>query len=84
MSDEHSFEIPVVYKNQELAIPARLQLLGYTYRIVAVIGGVELYFERDDSGAFRAVLANESTGTTSVPDTALLQAMAIALNELFA
>jgi len=81
---DNQFEIPVNYRNQDLLVPATLQVMGYTYRIVASLGEVELYFERDDAGDFRAILAPETPATAKVPDAGLVQAVTEALSELLA
>lgn len=81
---DQDFEIPIVYKNKEMTIPAVLQVQGYTYRIEALVEGVALYFERDDAGAFRALLPPDTPATTKLPETGLIQAITESLNGLLA
>ncbi len=78
------FEIPVTYKNNDLLIPAALQVQGYTYRIEATVAGVPLYFERDDAGEFRALLPQETPAHIKLPETGLVAAIAESLNSLLA
>lgn len=52
---EHSFELPVTYKNAELLLPGRLVAFTYSYKFYIMVNDIELIFERDDNGAFRVV-----------------------------
>jgi signal-transduction protein with cAMP-binding, CBS, and nucleotidyltransferase domain len=40
------FEIPVLYKGQELLFPARLLIVGYVHKFVVTIDKQEFFFER--------------------------------------
>lgn len=79
---DNNFEIPLHYRNQDLVIPATLVVQGYTYRIEAELEGVLFYFERDDSGDFRAILPQDTPAQQKLPPTELIQAVAQALDEL--
>jgi hypothetical protein len=81
---DQQFEIPVNFKNNDLLIPAVLQVQGYTYRIEAMVDGVALYFERDDAGEFRALLPQETPANLKLPETGLVAAIAESLNSLLA
>jgi hypothetical protein len=81
---DQEFEIPVNYKNKDLLIPAALQVQGYTYRIETIVADVTLYFERDDSGEFRALLPPETPADVKLPETGLVAAVAESLNSLLA
>ena len=78
---EEGFEISVPYKNEELLIPARLLMQGFTYKIEAIINGRVVWFEPDEERNFRAILPPDSDMETTPPDAALLQAVATALQE---
>ena len=78
---EEGFDISVPYKNGEVMIPVRLLSQGYTYKIEAVVNGTVVWFEPDEERNFRAILPPEETANTSMPDGALLQAIALALQE---
>lgn len=52
---EDDFLLTVNDKGQETSYTARLLMQGYTYKIIVTIGAVEVYFEPDDAGSFRAV-----------------------------
>lgn len=79
---DNNFEIPLTYRNKELVIPASLVVQGYTYRIEAELEGVLFYFERDDSGDFRAILPPDIPQQQKLPETGLIQAVTEALNQL--
>ena len=79
---DQEFEIPLTYRNQQLLVPAQLRVQGYTYRIEAMVEGVTLYFERDDSGDFRAIVPAETPADAKLPETALVQAVTEALASL--
>ena len=81
---EQTFEIPVHYKQKDLLIPAGLQVQGYTYRIEAMINEVLIYFEKDDSGEFRALLPPETPATARLPEHGLIEAVAASLTVLLA
>ena len=81
---DENFEIPVSYKDKDLLIPAMLQVQGYTYRIETLVEGITLYFERDDSGDFRALLPQDTPAAAKLPETALIAAVAASLNALLA
>jgi hypothetical protein len=74
------FTIPVHYKGADREFEARLQTLGYTHRFLVMIDGTEVIFERDEERNFRAIIPPDHRGKT--PDTALLQAITVAINEL--
>ena len=80
---EDSFTIPVVYQGKELELEAQLLRMGYTYKIKVFTGdGVEVIFEKDDEGNFRAVLpAGTEEKIKNRMDIALLQQIAETLTE---
>jgi hypothetical protein len=53
------FTITVSYKGKEQDFDVTLKVLGFTHRFYLVIDGTELFFERDDEGAFRAIVPPE-------------------------
>lgn len=72
------FELTVQYHTRQLSFPARLLMMGYTYKIEVDVKGVKVLFEPDEERNFRAV-AEESQRQNV--DVALLQAIAIALQQ---
>jgi hypothetical protein len=52
---EEPFVIEVNYKGVERAFEARLQVFGYSHRFHVDVEGVEVLFERDEEGSYRAM-----------------------------
>jgi len=72
--------IPVEYAGMELEFEARIQVWQYGHRFFVPVDGVELVFERDDSGEYRALTPEGYTG--KLPDRGLVQAIAEVLDRL--
>jgi hypothetical protein len=70
-----SFELPVAYKGQELSFRARLVTTGFAPRFVVLVNEVEITFERDDNGEFRALLPYANEYSDHLLEKALLQAI---------
>ena len=79
---DEPFIITVNYKGIEREFEARLQVLGYTHRFHVAVEGTETLFERDEEGNYRAIIPPENTG--KIPDTALLQIIAQAIERILA
>ena len=72
--------IPVEYAGAEREFEARVQVWQYGHRFFVDVEGVELVFERDDSGQYRALTPEGYTG--KLPDRGLVQAIAEVLDGL--
>lgn len=79
---EEPFVIDVNYKGMARAFEARLQVYGYSHRFHVDVGGVEILFERDEEGSYRAMVPDP--GTVKVPESGLLQAIAEAIERILA
>lgn len=79
---EDLFLIPVNYKGVERNFEASLQVLGYTHRFHVAVDGVDVIFERDEEGSYRAVIPPETPGKP--PATELLQEIARAIEQILA
>jgi len=79
---EEPFVITVNYKGVEREFEARLQVFGYSHRFHVAIDGVEVLFERDEEGSYRAILPPENVG--KAPDTGLLQSVAAEIERILA
>ncbi|MBE7169235.1 MAG: hypothetical protein INR73_01510 [Williamsia sp.] len=74
---EEPFTLPVSYKGKEQDYEAQLELRGYTYRIRVTVEGQDVYYERDEEGAFRAIIPTDAPSKeTRIPEAGLLQAIA--------
>ncbi|HEY4061187.1 MAG TPA: hypothetical protein VGM30_04765 [Puia sp.] len=79
---DEPFLIAVDYKGKQLEFEARLQVLGYTHRFWVGVDAVEVVFERDEEGNYRAIIPPETKG--KIPDSGLLQAIAGAIEKILA
>jgi len=77
---EQVVHIPVDYQGVEREFEARVQVWQYGHRFFVQVEGVELVFERDDSGEYRALAPEGYTG--KLPDRGLVQAIAEVLDAL--
>ena len=59
---EDSFDLPVVYKGEEVLFPARLLQTGYTHRFEVDIYGTPIYFEPDEERNYRALVDTDGEG----------------------
>ena len=56
--EENNFEIPVVYKGQEMIFQAQLLDFGYIRKIKIEVNCQEVFIEKDDEGNYRAILGD--------------------------
>ncbi|HEY8968911.1 MAG TPA: hypothetical protein VIM64_07455 [Puia sp.] len=77
---EQVVHIPVDYQGVEREFEAHVQVWQYGRRFFVQVEGVELAFERDDSGEYRALAPEGYTG--KLPDRGLVQAIAEVLDAL--
>ena len=80
---DEGFEIPLTYLGKEMALPARLLAYGHSYKIEVTVQEMLVHFERDDEGAWRALISNDDLDQNKTIDRGLLQAVAASLDELF-
>ena len=80
MDDE--FYIPVAYKGQQLNFPARLISAGYEYKIQVTVDDNPLLYEKDDDGAWRALISLEKAQSNI--DIELLKAIALSIDKILA
>lgn len=79
MLDE-PFDLPVTYKDQELTFSTTLRQAGYIHRFEVAVHGEDVLFERDEEGAYRAIVGPDAD--TDNLDVALLQAIAEAIQDV--
>lgn len=74
---EEPFTLRVAYKGQEQDYEAQLQLRGYSYQIRVTVEDIGVLYERDEEGAFRAIIpADAVEKNAKLPEAGLLQAIA--------
>ena len=77
---EEEFEIPVVYKNQQLLFKARRVIMGsYTQKIQVDVYGTEVFFEVDEERNYRAYIDPTNQQAIDKADKDLLQQIAEAI-----
>jgi hypothetical protein len=69
-----SFDLPVLFKGEEILFPARLHQYGYTYRFEVYVGDIVIYFEKDEEGGYRAL--TDAPQLQNQVDPELMQAIA--------
>lgn len=61
------FNLPIVYRGEELELKARFERWGYTHRMAVLIGETTVTFEPDEEGSYRAMgTGNVETGLLEV------------------
>lgn len=76
---DETFELPVHFNGQNLLLPAQLQALGYSHRILVTIKDQTVIFEPDEERNYRAVSSDQE----KIPDLQLVQAIATTIESLF-
>lgn len=76
---EHFFELPVMYKGEELSFNGRLVTFGYVYKFHIMVNGHELVLEKDDDENYRVLAAD---GINKLIDVALIEAIIKTLESL--
>ena len=76
-----SLILPVTYKGKELEFPLQIVPQGYTYRFIVLIETVEVIFEQDEQGAFRAI-ANHAHEPKHLPERGLLEAITVVIQSM--
>lgn len=74
MEDEQ-LTLPVIYKGKELSFPLKIVPQGYVYRFVVQINDIEVIYEKDDEGAYRAIISKPDEQVGKLPERELLQAI---------
>jgi hypothetical protein len=73
-------EIPVEVRGAERTFVAQVQAWRYGVRFLVDVDGVEVVLERDDAGAFRAILPEGFAG--KMPDMEIVSAIIEVLSAL--
>ena len=79
---DETFEIPVLYRGQELLFPARLLALGYVHKFLVTIEGQDFFFEPDNNGEYRALVDPLYQGDAKKLDVELFRAIAEAIESI--
>lgn len=75
-----TFNLTVNYKGEDRDFETELQAWGYAHRFLVKVEGIDVFFERDEEGHYRAVIPPAHLNTSSKPiDRTLLQVIATTL-----
>jgi hypothetical protein len=55
---EEFIDLPITYKGETIHFTAKILAYGYIYKLSVDVNGVEVLFEKDDQGEYRALLAD--------------------------
>lgn len=72
---EDELEIPIIYKGEPLTIQGKVLAFGYVYKLSVDINGVEIIFEKDDAGDYRAILSDPDSAHKQKPDAEMVKAI---------
>ena len=76
MNMDEPFLLTVNYKGQQHDFATELIVTGYTYKFKIMVYDMEVFFERDDAGEFRALAPDADAKGLHALDAGLLQAIA--------
>ena len=71
-----SFTLTIEHRGSEQQLEAQLLATGYTHKFIVLVNGVEVFFERDEEGSYRAILPGADEKTRQTIDRELLQKIA--------
>lgn len=74
-----SFELPVLFGDETMVLPAELTTWGYSHRILVSLEGQVIIFEPDEERHYRALLAE---GQKS-PSLAMVKAISESIESIF-
>lgn len=82
---EEPFLLTVSYKGHDQDYEAQLLLRGYSYQIQVSVNGTDVFYERDDEGAFRAIISADAIEKgIKPPEAGLLKAIALKIEAVLA
>lgn len=77
---EEHFELPLVYKGEQLELKASLLVTGYTHKFSVDINGQIIIFEPDEERNYRAVIPYDDLHQNRNIDKELLKAIVAAID----
>ena len=70
-----SFDLPVVFNNKEMLLPAQLHQYGYSFKIEVEVNGIAVFLERDEERNWRAMVEPSGVEMNSSLSKELLEAI---------
>jgi hypothetical protein len=77
-----SFELPVVFNNKEMLLPAQLHQYGYSFKIEVEVNGTAVFFERDEERNWRAMVEPSDVEMNSSLSKEVLQAILTSIEQV--
>ena len=77
-----SFELPVVFNNKEMLLPAQLHQYGYSFKIEVEVNGVAVFLERDEERNWRAMVEPSGVEMNSSLSKELLEAILTSIEQV--
>ena len=77
---EEQFELPLVYKGEQLLLNASLLVTGYTHKFSVDVNGQIIIFEPDEERNYRAVIPYDDLHQNRNIDKELLKAIVAAID----
>ena len=74
--------LPITYDGEDIELPLKMYVYGYTFRVEALIGETPVIFEPDEEGSYRALIGSGQFEKNNTLNRGLLQAIAEALEKL--
>ena len=81
LTDEQ-FELPLVYKGEQLLLNASLLVTGYTHKFNVDVNGQIIVFEPDEERNYRAVIPYDDINSNKNIDKELLKAIAASIEAI--
>ena len=78
---DEPFDLPVIYKDKELAFRSRLLQTGYTHKFEVDVYGTAVLFEPDEEGRYRALVAPDDI-QNNIGGVELLEAIATGIENV--
>ena len=76
------FDLPVIYKGEEITFKTTFIQSGYTYKFLVDIDGIEMTFEKDDEQNFRVLVYPENSELLGKLDNELFTNIAESLENI--
>jgi hypothetical protein len=76
------FELPVLFNGKQFSFPGQLHLYGYSQKIEVLVNDLSILYERDEEGAWRALVDPSEVQNHKAVTVELLQAIADSIEEI--
>jgi hypothetical protein len=77
-----SFRLPIEYEGEVVEFETRIVRMGYIYRFAVMVHDKEYFFERDEEGAFRALIEVGQQASITKKESDILMEISISLGKI--